>query len=77
MKLLAYEDLRTEKGINYSKVQIWRLEKAGKFPRRVKIGGNRNGWVDAELNAYIESLIAARDAVEALKPAELEGADAR
>ena len=32
MKLLTYEDLKPEKGIPYSKAQMWRLEKRGGFP---------------------------------------------
>jgi len=41
MKLLSYDDLRPVKGIHYSKVQIWRLEKLGKFPKRIEIGPGR------------------------------------
>jgi len=38
MKLLCYDDLKPAKSIQYSKVQIWRLEKQGKFPKRIEIG---------------------------------------
>ena len=36
MKLLDYAALQ-ERGVPYGKVQLWRLEKAGKFPKRVPI----------------------------------------
>jgi prophage regulatory protein len=59
MKLLIYEDLRP-KGIPYSKVQLWRLEKLGKFPKRVRIGPARHGWSEDEIEAWIAARIAER-----------------
>jgi hypothetical protein len=35
--------------------------KAGKFPRAVKVGENRNAWIEAEIDAHIEAKIAERD----------------
>jgi prophage regulatory protein len=61
MKLLAYDDLRPTKGIGYSKVQFWRLERVGKFPKRVPLGANRHGWADHEIDAWIAERIRARD----------------
>jgi prophage regulatory protein len=62
MKLLSYDDLKPAKGIGYSKVQLWRLEKRGEFPKRVPLGGNRHGWAEHEIDAWIQARIAARDA---------------
>jgi len=45
MKILSYDDLRTEKGIAYSRVHLWRFERDGKFPKRVPLGQSRHGWV--------------------------------
>jgi prophage regulatory protein len=59
--LIPYSALKS-KGITYSKPQLWRKEKAGEFPRRVPIGAARYGYVENEIDAYIESLIAKRDA---------------
>jgi prophage regulatory protein len=39
--------------VPYSPVQIWRLEKAGTFPRRINLGPNRVGWVEAEVEAWL------------------------
>jgi prophage regulatory protein len=60
-RLIPYEALRA-KCIGYSKPHLWRLEKAGKFPKRVPIGAGRYGYVEAEIDAYIETKIAERDA---------------
>jgi len=56
-----------EKGINYSRAQLHRLIKHGKFPRLVKLGSvgdgdrGRNVWLEAEIDAYIAGRIAERD----------------
>jgi prophage regulatory protein len=59
IKLLDYDDLRT-RGIRMSRVQLWRLIRAGNFPRQIKVG-TKNAWVEGEIDAWIESRIAARD----------------
>jgi prophage regulatory protein len=65
MRLLSYDDLKTLKGIPYSKVQLWRLEKLNKFPKRVTMGSARHGWAEHELDAWIAERIAARDSEKA------------
>lgn len=65
MKLLAYDDLKPIKGIGYSKVQLWRLEKRGEFPKRVQLGRGRHGWVEQEIDDWIAARIMARDGSEA------------
>jgi len=37
-----------------SRSQIWRLEKAGKFPRRIKLSDNAVGWDTAEVEQWLE-----------------------
>jgi prophage regulatory protein len=61
MKILTYTDLKPLKGIPYSKVQLWRLERADKFPKRISIGPNRHGWAEHEIDAHISACITARD----------------
>jgi prophage regulatory protein len=61
VRLLAYNDLKSLKGIGYSRAHLWRLVKAGSFPRPTKIGGGRNAWVEPEVDAYIKARITARD----------------
>ena len=60
MKLIDKIGLRA-KGIAYSDCQLWRLWKAGKFPRPVKLGPGRNAWVEDEIDAWIDGRIVARD----------------
>ena len=47
--------------VPYSEAHIWRLEKAGKFPRRVRLGANRVAWVEAEVSAWTSSKLQERD----------------
>ena len=63
MKLIAPEDLESKKGINYSKVHLHRLVKAGKFPKPVKIGFERGriAYVESEIDDWIAARIAERD----------------
>jgi prophage regulatory protein len=60
-RLISYDDLAA-KGISYGKVTLWRLEKQNKFPKRVPIGDRRYGYVESEIDSYVDELIAARDA---------------
>ncbi|EAQ34565.1 hypothetical protein NB311A_06091 [Nitrobacter sp. Nb-311A] len=60
-KLIDYADL-SEKGINASMVTLWRWEKAGKFPRRVRVSHLKVAWVEDEVDRHIAARIAARPA---------------
>jgi prophage regulatory protein len=60
MVLLDYSDLRTKKGIPFTKQHIWRLVKQGIFPRPLKLGLKINSWDEAEIDEYIEARKAAR-----------------
>ena len=46
--------------IGLSDSQLRRLEKAGKFPRRVSLGPGRVGWIGSEVDGWIEALMAER-----------------
>ena len=37
------------------------MEKEGKFPKRVRLGQNRVGWVEDEVDGWINDRIAERD----------------
>ena len=47
MRLLSKRQLKEM--VLYPPQHIARLEKAGKFPKRVQIGPNRVGWVEEEV----------------------------
>lgn len=40
----------------YSRTQIYRLERAGKFPRRRKMSANKIGFIQSEVEAWIDNL---------------------
>jgi len=61
MKLLSYDDLKSRKGISYSLIQLWRLEKTGKFPKRIALSVNRFGWLESEIDSWLKSKVAERD----------------
>ena len=48
--------------IPFSDMHIWRLEKAGKFPKRIKLGEQRVGWDLDEVITWIEERKARRGA---------------
>ena len=57
-RILSIKDVRAR--VPYSSVQIWRKERAGEFPGRVLLGANRVGWVEAEVEAWLNSKLAER-----------------
>lgn len=48
--------------VTYSFAHIDRLEKAGLFPKRVRLGQGRVAWVKSEIEEWIAARIAERDA---------------
>ena len=58
---LRYRDLAAKKGITFSRPHIWRLTRAGRFPRAVNLGENSIAWVEEEIDDYISLLIKKRD----------------
>jgi predicted DNA-binding transcriptional regulator AlpA len=59
-KLLTFHELKSVKGIPFTRRHIARLEENGDFPVRVNIGQHRVGWVESEIDAHVLQLIAAR-----------------
>ncbi len=47
--------------IPYSTMQIYRLEKAGQFPRRIKIGQQRVAWKESDVKSWIDAKIAGEE----------------
>jgi prophage regulatory protein len=59
-KLVTKKELRTIFGVPYSFAHIARLEAAGQFPKRVRLGACRVAWVSDEVEAWIDERIALR-----------------
>ena len=61
-RMLSYDELSSLKGIRFSRMHLLRLEKAKKFPRRVKVGERAIAWDEDEIDAHLDTKRAARDA---------------
>lgn len=60
MRILSKRQLKEL--VLYSPQHIARLEKAGKFPKRVQLGPNRVGWVEAEVLDWLQARLECREA---------------
>ena len=58
MRIISWKQLKEMQP--FSRQHITRLEKAGKFPKRVRLGQNRIGWVYDEIVAHHENLASQR-----------------
>jgi predicted DNA-binding transcriptional regulator AlpA len=45
-----------------TRVTAWKMEKEGKFPAAIWITKGRKGYLESDLNAWIDGLVAKRDA---------------
>jgi len=52
MRILSKRQLKEV--VLYSPQHVARLEKAGKFPKRVQLGPNRVGWVEDEVLDWLQ-----------------------
>ena len=59
-RVIGSADLR--RLIPFSDAHFWRLERAGLFPRRIKVGLRRVGWDFDEVTAWIDARKAERGA---------------
>ena len=59
MRMLSKRQLKEL--VLYSPQHIARLEAAGQFPLRVKLGNNRVGWVESEVRDWLQTKIDARE----------------
>jgi prophage regulatory protein len=65
LHLLSFPELRSKKGICYSREHVRRLVHARRFPRPIKLGDARNGrvaWSEQEVDDWLAARFAERDA---------------
>jgi prophage regulatory protein len=62
-RIFSFAELKPVLGINFSRVHLHRLERAGKFPHRIKVSERRIGWLESELERWRKARTAQRDAV--------------
>ncbi|MDO8878491.1 MAG: AlpA family phage regulatory protein [Pseudolabrys sp.] len=60
-KLVTKKELRSLFGVPYSFAHIARLEAAGQFPKRVRLGACRVAWLAEEVQNWIDERVATRD----------------
>jgi len=60
-KLVSKKELRIVFGVPYSFAHIARLEVAGQFPRRVRLGACRVAWLADEVQNWIDDRVALRN----------------
>ena len=53
--------------IGLSDATIWRMEKAGRFPQRVQLGGNSVGWFDTDIDRWMDDRAAERQESERIE----------
>lgn len=58
MRIIRKPELMSKIGL--SDATIYRMEKAGRFPKRMQLGGNSVGWVESEVLEWVESRKAQR-----------------
>lgn len=63
MKLLSYEELRTEKGINRTKQALNNAIAKDKFPKPIKFCGanSKNAWLEEEIDCWLAAKIVERN----------------
>ena len=61
MRFIRFPQLK-EKGITFTRQHVGRLQKAGKFPRSVPLGENTKPFIEEEIDEYLASRVAERDA---------------
>lgn len=59
MRILSKRQLKEL--VLYSPQHVARLEKAGAFPKRVTLGPNRVGWVEAEILSWLQERLDRRE----------------
>ena len=58
MRILSRKALKEL--VLYSPQHIAKLEKAGQFPKRVRLGPNRVGWVESEVLDWLDQRLSKR-----------------
>jgi len=56
-RVLRFEEVRSR--VALSRTTVWRLERAGKFPKRRQLGENSVGWIEAEVDSWVKCRLSA------------------
>lgn len=73
MRVIPYNELKPLKGIPYSRDHLRRKCAAHEFPQPIRFSESRIGWLEHELDEWIEQQVAKRDSKDAALDPLLEG----
>jgi prophage regulatory protein len=60
LRVLVYPQLKSEKGVPYTRRHLRDLIAAGKFPRPVPLSSARIAWIEDEVDQWLAEKAAAR-----------------
>jgi hypothetical protein len=55
LKIIPFDRLKPEKGIDYCRDHLRRKVKAGEFPKPVELSDRRIAWLEDEIDDYLAS----------------------
>jgi len=58
-RLIKLNEVKRKTGLSRS--SVYRLAKTGEFPQPIKLGERASGWLESEINGWIDSRIEQRD----------------
>jgi predicted DNA-binding transcriptional regulator AlpA len=62
MRVIIYRDLKSKKGIDYSREWLRQLERRGLFPKRFSMGnGKHKCWDEDEIDKHLIAMAKLRD----------------
>jgi prophage regulatory protein len=61
VRVISFAELKSTKGIPFSAVWIRDLVAKGKFPKPIRLGGNRVGFLEEEVDRWLRDRAAERD----------------
>jgi len=56
LRILREPEVLERVGLGHTR--LWELERAGKFPRRIKISDRACGWIEQEVQEFIQARVA-------------------
>jgi prophage regulatory protein len=68
VKFLTFAQLKTEKGVPYTRRHLRDLVRDGKFPKPVELSEARIAWIEDEVDAWQATKAAQRDADRSTSP---------
>lgn len=76
-RMLREPEVRSMTGLSHA--TLWRLERAGSFPKRVKLSTNAVGWPQGAIEAWVEARSgrAPSETRSVVSSAQLDGLEAR